>query len=40
MRIRQRHRHRLRDRDAFPLIVSSLFLLGVVSFVADVLLSG
>ncbi len=35
-----RLRHRPRERDAFPLIVSSLFLLGVMSFVADVLLSG
>jgi hypothetical protein len=36
MRLRQRPR----ERDAFPLIVSSLFLLGVASFIADVLLRG
>ncbi len=33
-----RSRQRLRDRDPFPLLVSSLFLLGVMSFVVDILL--
>ncbi len=35
-----RPRQRPSERDAFPLIVSSLFLLGVMSFVADILFKG